>query len=68
MCRISDEIREEGRREGLEEGREETKLADLRSVMRNMGVSVQRALDVLAVPESERAHYESLLQNRSAES
>ena len=62
MCRISDEIREEGRREGLEEGREETKLADLRSVMRNMGVSVQRALDVLAVPESERARYESLLE------
>ncbi len=58
MCRISDEIREEGR----EEGREETKLADLRNVMRAMGVSVQGALDVLAVPESERARYESLLE------
>ena len=65
MCRISDEIRaegrEEGRAEGREEGREETRLADLRSVIANLGVSVQEALRALNVPENERGYYESLL-------
>ena len=61
-----EEGREEGRKEGREEGREEgsanTLLANIRSIMQNLGISLEKALEVLNIPTSDYAKYEELLK------
>lgn len=65
MCRISEEIynegRLEGRREGIEQGARERLVENVRSMVRNLRISAQQALEVLDVPESERPRIIAML-------
>lgn len=50
-----------GRAEGRAEGVEKTTLANLKSLMGTLGLSVEQAMDALRVPESDRPKYQELL-------
>ena len=39
--------------EGFEKGREETLVFSIKSMMKNLGLSVQKALDTLGITDSE---------------
>lgn len=47
---------------GLSKGRQETLAASIRNVMKNMDFSMERAMDVLQVPVTERAKYAQLVK------
>lgn len=55
MCKAIEDIREEARNEGIEQGAREKLLENVRSMVRNLGISARQALDVLDVPKSEQA-------------
>ena len=52
----------EGRAEGHAEGMTDGALKVIRSLMKNMGLSVEQALVTAGIPEAERPHFEALLQ------
>ena len=47
--------------DGIEEGREEEKISSLRSMMKNLKLSAEEAMDSLDIPKSERSKYMSRL-------
>lgn len=61
-----EEAEERGMREGMEKGREEGAesmlTASLRNLMNNLHVSLERAMDVLQVPQQEREKYALLVK------
>ena len=60
-----EEAREEGHSEGLAEGKVEGKaeerLSSIRSIMQNLNLTVQQAMDALNIPPEEQAAYASKL-------
>ena len=72
MCNLSQGVRElgrsegraEGRAEGRTEGRAEGLLASIRNLMVNTGWSLEKAMEILGVPETDRPKYADLLQKQ----
>ncbi len=58
MCNLSKGVREKGRAEGMTNGI----LASIKNLVKNMGVSVDQAMSVLEVPDTERQKYIDLLE------
>ena len=57
-------LRLEGRQEGLQEGRLETWLLDIKNIMDNTGWTADQSMDLLKIPQSQRATlYASLSKN-----
>jgi predicted transposase YdaD len=56
-----EEGHKEGHKEGRKEGREEEKVFSIRSVMENLKITPEKAMDILNIPASERSHYFALL-------
>ena len=54
--------RDEGRAEGRDEGRAEGLASSIRHVMSNLGVPMEKAMDVLQIPLTERAKYAQLVK------
>jgi predicted transposase/invertase (TIGR01784 family) len=50
------------REEGFEEGRDSNLLANLKSLIANLGFTPEQAMDALSVPENEREKYLRLIQ------
>lgn len=50
-----------GREEGLEEGREEGVMYSLRHIMDSFNVTLEKAMDTLKIPPTERSKYISML-------
>ena len=50
-----------GRKEGREEGKEYTTLKNLKSVMNALQVPVEKAMEILNIPEQKRTYYLSKL-------
>lgn len=65
MCKMSDEIFNEGVEKGIEQGIEQGArdklLENVRSMVKNLQITAQQALDALDVPRSEQARYISML-------
>ena len=63
---IREEAREEGRIEGREEGREEGKenatVTGLRTVMKKMKLSAEKAMDFMDIPAEDQSKYALLLK------
>lgn len=59
--RLQDE-RWEGRQEGRQEGERSKLLANLKAMMKNLGLSADKAMDALEVPEKDRPEYRKLLE------
>lgn len=53
--------RAEGMAQGMTKGRAEERLASIRSLMTNTGWPLDKAMEVLNVPEADRAKYAELL-------
>jgi len=53
---------EEAREDGLAQGLENGLAASIANVMKNMGVSMEKAMDVLQIPAAERAKYAQLVK------
>lgn len=51
----------QGREEGRAEGREEGLFSSLKNLIANTGMSVEQAMSVLAIPDSDRAKYVAML-------
>lgn len=68
MCNLSKGVRGKGRTEDRAEGRAEGMadgiLASIKNLVKNMGVSIEQAMSVLEVPESERQRYMDLLEKQ----
>ncbi len=52
----------QGMAQGMAQGIENAKLADIMSIMKNLGMSLDKALEALNVPKSDYAKYEELLK------
>ena len=63
---IREEAREEGRAEGLEKGKEEGKenatVSGLRTVMKKMKLSAEKAMDFMDIPAEDQPKYALLLK------
>ncbi len=64
MCNLSEGVRDLGRAEGRVEGRAEGFLASIRSLMSNTGWPLEKAMEILGVPETDRPKYADLLQKQ----
>ena len=53
----------EGRAEGRREGQQETKILDIKSVMESFGVSVEKAMESLKIPQNQRSMYSDMIAN-----
>ena len=53
---------EEAMEKGLAQGLENGLTASISNVMKNMGVSMEKAMDVLQIPMTERAKYAALVK------
>ncbi len=56
--------RAEGRAEGIARGIAENTLSSIRTLMKNMGISVEQAMKLLEVPEAEQSKYRRLLSEQ----
>ena len=54
--------RQEGLSQGLSQGVEKGLALSLGNMMKNMGVSLDKAMDVLQIPAAERAKYAALVK------
>ena len=65
MGKILDEIKNEGIMEGEQRGlligREETKILSIQSIMENLNLTVQQAMEVLNIPANEQEHYMKII-------
>ena len=72
MCNLSEGVerrgiakgKAEGRTEGRAEGRTEGLMEALQNLIRNTGWTVEKAMETLGIPSSERTSYEKLLNLR----
>lgn len=56
-----EEGRLEGRLEGRKESRQETLISSIKSIMENLGVNIEKAMDLLNIPTNERNIYKKLV-------
>ena len=52
---------EQGREQGREQGEERAYLASIRGVMGKLSLTAEKAMDLLAIPQSEWARYKAML-------
>ena len=72
MCNLSKGVMEKAMKKGLDEGRAEGRaegvasgiLSSLKNLVKNMGLSVEQAMSVLEIPESERQKYREMLEQQ----
>jgi len=57
--------RAEGIAQGMAKGRVDKQIENIRNMVKNMGVSIERAMSVLEVPEDERQKYKDLLEQET---
>jgi len=58
MCNFINSVEARGIEKGIEKG----KIQSLQSLMKNMKLTVQQAMELLEIPDCERNRYEKLLE------
>ena len=64
MCNLSQGVMALGIEKGIEQGKAEGLLASIRNLMANTGWSLEKAMEILGVPETDRSKYADLLQKQ----
>ena len=64
MCNLSQGVEEKGRQEGRQEGIVEGILLSLRNAMKNRGMPIEEALDMLGVPKGDWQKYRQFLMEK----
>lgn len=66
MCNLSKGIRDEGIAKGIAQGmilgEEKKQLENIQKMVKNLGISIEKAMAVLEIPESEIGRYLNLLK------
>lgn len=62
MCEITQQFFNEGQQVGFEKGRIKERLELIRKLMKNNNCSIEQALKMFEIPESEYERYKQLLQ------
>ena len=57
MCEVLDRVENKGKEEGRIEGR----IEGIRTLMKNFHLTAQQAMEMMEIPEEERAMYEARL-------
>ncbi|EFW30230.1 Rpn family recombination-promoting nuclease/putative transposase [Selenomonas artemidis] len=57
------EARAEARKEGRAEGTEKTQISALKNLMKDLNLSLEKAMDALGIPSNDRAKYAAMIQN-----
>jgi len=60
MCNLSKGVLEKG----MAKGRAEGMISSIQNLVKNMGVSIEQAMSVLEIPETERQNYRELLKQQ----
>ena len=60
MCNLGEAIEQKG----IKKGRHTTRLEDIQAIRKNLGYSLEQAMDLLNVPDDERPEYLTLLQKQ----
>ena len=58
---IKQQEREEGRAEGRAEGQVSERIFSIRTLMANLELTAEKAMDALSIPQAERGRYRALL-------
>ena len=68
MCNLGEAIEQNGIQKGIQKGikkgRHTTRLEDIQAIRKNLGYSLEQAMDLLNVPDDERSEYLTLLQKQ----
>ena len=63
--RITDEVKTEahteGMQQGMQQGKESERIFSIKSIMKNLELTAEKAMDVLSIPKAERGKYKALL-------
>ncbi len=59
----TDDIYEQGIEQGIEKGQQETMTTAIKNLMKSLPCTADKAMDLLAVPQDQRAMYAGLVQN-----
>lgn len=60
MCNLGEAIEQKG----IKKGRHTTRLEDIQAIRKNLGYSLEQAMNLLNVPDDERSEYLTLLQKQ----
>lgn len=63
MCNLSEGVFSKGMEKGIEKGREATLLDSIKKMILSMGITADKAMDVLEIPQEKRAEYMEKLKN-----
>lgn len=63
MCDLSKGVYSKGMEKGIEKGREATLLDSIKKMILGMGITADKAMDVLEIPQEKRAEYMEKLKN-----
>lgn len=68
MCNLGEAIEQNGIQKGIQKGikkgRHTTRLEDIQAIRKNLGYSLEQAMNLLNVPDDERPEYLTLLQKQ----
>ena len=64
MCNLSESVERKGIAKGRAEGRTEGLMEALQNLIHNTGWTIEKAMETLGIPASERTSYEKLLNPR----
>jgi predicted transposase YdaD len=68
MCNLSEGVKNEGIKIGLElgreEGSEENTIVSVKSLMKNLKLSIDQAMNALDIPEADRAYYANAINGK----
>jgi predicted transposase YdaD len=68
MCNLSEGVKNEGIKIGLElgreEGRKERTIVSVKSLMKNLKLSIDQAMNALDIPEADRAYYANAINGK----
>ena len=62
MCEVLDKVEARGEARGKAIGTESERIANIRSLMKNLKMDSKQAMDALSIPASARAEYEEKLR------
>ena len=52
---------QQGIQQGMQQGKDSERVFSIKSVMKNLELTAERAMDILSIPKAERRKYRALL-------
>ena len=65
MCEVLDKVEARGEAMGEARGEERERIANIRSLMKNLNMDSRQAMDALSIPASVQAEYEEKLNRQN---